>query len=353
MLGLAVRIAQRMELHNEASHANHPPLEAEMRRRLWWALVLFDQRISELSDAKVSMLNPTWDCKIPLNINDFDLRQEMKAPPTEHDRPSEALFATVRSEINDTIRHNSFHLDFTIPALKAIAKPSESLAAMEKRLEDKYFKFCSMDNPLHFITVWMSRGLLAKMRLLEHYAKHSSPQQTDENRDEANTHAIDILICDTMLASSTIIKGFQWLVHYYFPLPAYMNIARDLQKRPTATIGNRAWEAMAENYRARFSDLDDESPMFAVFGRLLIYTWKAREVAFRNSAERLPEPYMIASIKQRLGNFEDYPSDPDRSSMQNAESSSSMAVPDLPSMDFDMEALDWTAIDWNPIPGLG
>ena len=360
MLGLAIRIAQRMGLHNEASYAKHAPLEAEMRRRLWWSLVVFDQRISELSDAKTTMLAPTWDCKTPLNVNDFDLRQETKSTPTSHDRPSEALFVVVRSELSDIVRHSAVHLDFTNPALKAIARglPEGGFAVVERTLEEKYFRFCNLDNPLHFMTIWMARGLLAKTRLLEHYSEHLSQvtQRTDEQCDAATSHAMDILLCDTKLASSPLTKGYRWLTNCYFPLPAYMNIARDLGKRPTAAIGERAWAAMSDNYVARFTDRNLESPMFAVFARLIIATWNAREAALRQLDQPLQEPEMVSSIKKRLREFmDDNPSlvNPLASGVQDAASLGGGTLPDLPSMDFDIDPTDWSAIDWDPVLGQG
>lgn len=357
MLGVAVRIAQRMGIHNEAWNTKEAPLEAEMRRRLWWSIVIFDQRISELSDAKATMLTPTWDCSTPLNVNDFDLRQEMKAAPPSHDRPSEALFVVVRSEISDIVRHSAVHLDFSNPALKAIARglPEGGLAAVERMLEEKYLQFCNPDNPLHYMTTWLTRGMLAKMRLLGHYLEHSSRDlQTEEQRDQAISHAMDILVCDTKLVSSPLTKGFQWLAHYYFPLPAYMNIARDLGKRPTATIGESAWRIMSENYRARFSERELESPVFGVFAKLILFTWNARETAHRNLGQSLHEPEMIASIKKRVGELMDgkpssmHPAGPE---MQVDPSLAGATLPDLPSMDFDIDPLDWASIDWNPVIG--
>jgi hypothetical protein len=70
MLGVAMRIAQRMGKHSESACAKCAPLEAEMRRRLWWSLVLFDSRISEMANDRTTTLIPTWDCRIPLNVND-------------------------------------------------------------------------------------------------------------------------------------------------------------------------------------------------------------------------------------------------------------------------------------------
>lgn len=349
MLGLTIRIAQRMGLHSEALYAKIPPLEAEMRRRLWWAIVIFDQRIGELGDAKMTAMDPTWDCKIPLNVNDFDLRQEMKTPPTEHDMPSEALFIVLRCEVADAARHSSFLLDFTVPALKVLARHDAGFVELEQRLERKYLGHCNPDNPLHFTAVWMTRSIIAKMRLLEHFAKYTTEpvKQTDEIRDAAIRHAIDILISDTHLARSSRIKGFQWLIHYYFPLPAYMNIAQDLAKRPDTAIGERAWAAMSDNYQARFPDIGRHAPIFAAFARLILFAWKAREAAFRARGQPFEEPGMVASAREGLALF--MGEDGEKPGQANA--GPPMGFSDLPSMDFDLDALDWTAIDWNPIPG--
>lgn len=78
MLGVAIRIAQRMGIHNEASNATCAALEAEMRRRLWWSLVIFDNRICEMFDYRKATLAPTWDCHVPLNLSDFEVSEIQK-----------------------------------------------------------------------------------------------------------------------------------------------------------------------------------------------------------------------------------------------------------------------------------
>jgi hypothetical protein len=92
MLGAAVRIAQRMGIDTESTNARHSVLEAELRRRLWWSLTLYDNRMAEMTECKTTSLLPTWDCKLPLNVNDFSLRAEMNTQPAEFGVLSEALF---------------------------------------------------------------------------------------------------------------------------------------------------------------------------------------------------------------------------------------------------------------------
>jgi len=40
-----MRIAQRIRIDNESECVESGVLEGQMRRRLWWALVLFDTRM--------------------------------------------------------------------------------------------------------------------------------------------------------------------------------------------------------------------------------------------------------------------------------------------------------------------
>lgn len=392
MLGIAIRIAQRMGLHNESAYAKFSALEAEMRRRLWWSLVLFDTRIGEMADWKTAMLAPTWNCRTPLNLNDFDLQPGMKDPPAAQDKPSEALFAVVRSEMGDFVRHSAFYLDFVSPSLKAIAKDVRGghvpeggeLAVLEKTIEDNHLTFCNSENPLHFMTIWTARGYLAKNRLLEHYSKFPQPsvQQMDVQRDAAISHARNMIECDTNLMTSPLTKGYLWFLHLHFPLPAYIHIAQDLRMRPVSDHAERTWEIMSDNYEARFMFLGPRvNPLFKVFTRIILQAWGPREEKFRQLGKPLVPPQIVSDIKQKVAQTTQDAHDacieqPNDVSEINAQFSPSTAIDSgchslfngiggqghvglesslYPSMfgqaalDGDSDDLNWTAMDWNPL----
>lgn len=311
MLGVAIRIAQRMAIHSESALAKCSPLEAEMRRRLWWSLILFDTRIGEIASSKTLTLDPTWDCKIPLNVNDSDLRQGMKEPPAIQGISTEALFVVVRSELGEFIRHTEFHLSFTSPALKLIAKHARNdsvsegteLVNLEEMIENRYLKFCDQDNPIHFMTIWTTRAYLAKCRLLEHHSRYSnsSESRTEAERDAATSHALKMLECDTELMKSPLTKGFLWLNHFYFPFPAYIQIVQDLRTRPYSEQSRQAWESMSDNYDAWFdSQFREDSPFFQNFTKIILQAWELYEAAFEQSGETLSLPKIVSSIKDTL-----------------------------------------------------
>lgn len=288
-----------------------PALEAEMRRRLWWSLMLFDTRICEMADYKAMMLTPTWDCRAPLNVNDFDLQPEMKDPPAVQGKSTEAIFAVVCSEMGEFVRHSAFHLDFISPALKTVAKAVQrgpvpeggELVTLEKTIEDKYLKFCNPENPLHFMTIWTTRGYLAKDRLVEHFSRFSrlSMQQTDAQRDAAISYALTMLECDTKLMTSPLTKGYLWYVQFHWPFLAYIHITQDMRRRPVGDRAEQTWETMSDNYEARSMFLPQiNNPFFKMFAKIVLPAWEAREALFSQSEKSLVPPRIVSDIRQKV-----------------------------------------------------
>ncbi|KAM0417241.1 hypothetical protein ACHAPT_012752 [Fusarium lateritium] len=295
-MAVAIRIAERMGIQTEAVNARCTVLEAEMRRRLWWSLMLFDARMSGLSDHKPMILAPTWDCAPPLNVSDSNLREEMKEPPTVQAGVSEALFAVVRSELGGFIRHTRFHLEFTNPALKPIAKElpeGGNLDALEKMVEEKYLKFCDPENPLQYMTIWTTRAQLSNSRLLENYSRvNPAGNRTGET---ALCHALRWLECDTKLTGSPLTKGYGWYMQLYFPFPAYMRIAQDLKAGLLGGEAAHAWEVMSDNYEARFgSEAIVYSPVFIPFSNFILHAWGTLQ-----DVSTTP-PRIITGIRQTL-----------------------------------------------------
>ncbi|KGO75558.1 Transcription factor, fungi [Penicillium italicum] len=309
MISIAIRIGQRIGIHNESMYGKCSALEAEMRRRLWWSLIIFDNRICEMSDYKTASLTPTWDCHIPLNVSDFELQPDIETPPATTNRPTEMLFAIMRSELADFVRHSSFHLDFTNPFLNTLVPRSatkdeaEQLLALENTIEDKYMTSCNPENPLHFMTIWTMRGYIAKNRLLQHYSQYPTVpmQQTDTQRNFCNSHALRMLECDTKLMASTLTKGYLWLVHFHFPFPAYIHLLQDLKKRPVGEHVDQAWEVMSSNYEVRMMDAkEDDRPLFIVFSRIVLQAWEAREQIASQQATPLVPLRIISDIRNKL-----------------------------------------------------
>jgi hypothetical protein len=306
-----------MGIDTEAENSKHSVLEAELRRRLWWSIVLYDTRMAEMTDMRTAILTPTWDCKIPLNVNDFNLRIGINSAPTECGVSSEALFVVIRSHIGNFIRNDPSHLDFINPVLKSVARrnvpsfnaESSDLSTFESTLEANYLRECDPASPLHFITLWTARLSLAKIGFTQRLSSYCQrPQnQTDEERDIGLAHVRTMLECDTNLMSSSLIKGFRWLLLIYFPFPAYAHLVQDLRRRPLGDHVGKAWQVMSDNYAVRFTELErkdgvmekkPESPFFKTFAALILRAWYACESASEQTD--IPPPPIVTQIRDIL-----------------------------------------------------
>ncbi|EFR05340.1 C6 zinc finger domain-containing protein [Nannizzia gypsea CBS 118893] len=309
LLSVAIRIAQRIGIHRESMYSKWPPLQAEIRRRLWWSLVIFDNRICEMSDHGTTSLNPSWDCRIPLNVNDSELQPEVKATPVIAEyKPSEMIFVVLRCEVADFIRCSAFHLEFTNPCFNRVmaSRPSnieetQQLIALERTIEEKYLASCNSENPLHYMTTWTIRGYLAKYRLLQHYAL-SAEKQPDPHHAIGISYALRMLECDTNLMASPHIKGYLWLVQFHFPFLAYIHLLQGLKRWPITNHTETAWKAMTTNYMLRIagSNQEEHRDFFLVFSRMVLRAWEAYEYSAQEQDNILTTPDIVLDIKEKI-----------------------------------------------------
>jgi hypothetical protein len=383
MIGVAVRIAQRMGIHNEAILAKLNPLEAEMSRRLWWSLILFDTRIGEMADFQATSLLPMWDCRPPLSVNDSDLRHDMKEPPRVQGKSTDALFAVVRSELGDFVRHTTFHLGYYDPSLKPAdgdvprrtCTETGETGQLEQTIEAKYLSLCDPDNPLHFMTIWTTRGDIAKFHLMEHHSRYAgSPlHQADTQREAALSYALSMLDCNTKVVTSPLTRGFNWMSQFTFPFIGYIQTVQYLKWRPMSDRATVAWQVMSDNYHANRSLLSGGSSFFGILANFVLQAWQAREGALSESGLPLEMPQIVASIKQRFSHMASYADNPpqphdiadvasadlfisatsDRDvytrthNMSTQDSYASANLHGLSLQDIQMDCIDWSGVNWD------
>ncbi|KAH7014198.1 uncharacterized protein B0I36DRAFT_299089 [Microdochium trichocladiopsis] len=288
LLAIAIRLAKRLGMDNEASLAKETPFEAEMRRKLWWSLVLFDSRAAEKTDNKNSQLNPSWDCRIPLNLSDTDLRPESKELQPVRGRSTEAVFSVIRAELGDYLRHASYHLDFSAASLRPIARPSSlDLEGLQRHLEERYLQYFDQTNPLHHLAKWTAYSYIARFGLWRQFAAFADPngkRPSASDWDAAIVHAIGMLEADKQLMTSPLTKRYHWFLGFYFPLPAFLIIAKSLRVRPLSPHASRAWEAMSDNFAVRLQTVfrQEVAPFMKLFNPLFP-AWDACVKAHANA----------------------------------------------------------------------
>lgn len=175
---MAVRIGQRIGLSADGTTYGLLPFEVEMRRRLWWQIVLIDSRLAEVSGAGPTLLTYPWATKLPSNINDSDLFPDMREKPFEQPNISESLFVRLKCEI----------LLFTTqrlrPGEQKLADREVVIDEFEQRIEREYLVHCDLSIPLHFMSAMLTHSAIKKLRLGHGHFHLSSNRHTVLSQQE-------------------------------------------------------------------------------------------------------------------------------------------------------------------------
>ena len=239
-----------MGLHRDGGSQSLPPFEVEIRRRLWWQIILFDSRVAEWSGAGTSNLSNRWSTRLPLNINDGDLRPDMREPPIEHSGATEMIFYLTKCEIAEFLRKTrstpGFDCNWYELSTPVVSTPAKDQAIddLEALLSRKYLCFCEPEIPIQALTRATTVSALRKMRLIVHHPRLLSDggaSMPSSEKDLLITSALSQLSCYNEAYRSRATQRFRWHLNVNAPLEAFIYLLSDLRVRPIGELADQAW----------------------------------------------------------------------------------------------------------------
>ncbi|KAK8001705.1 hypothetical protein PG991_013927 [Apiospora marii] len=300
MLGPVIRLATRLGIYRESIIEKYDVVEAEMCRRLWWAIVKFDHRICEIVCYQSTPLVLAWDCKTPSNIPDSELVPGMQTATSTKPASSEALFSALCAEFYNTVRQQKPDLGF--PLLKSGPKVGSmiaSLVTLESMAETKYFSAYDDEDPLQFLTRWCFRYSVALAKISSLYLR--PPTAPSGTRSEADLgqlfqYARDAIEASTRMMGHLPIRRYLWMSGYWPPGVAWMTLLRDLKTRPEMDHVQDLWNELSENRAVRQDyhqsmGLIDRS--IKALSHVVLETWRANEEFSQSQGRKLRAPPMI------------------------------------------------------------
>lgn len=105
LTGLVIRLGQALGLHRDGEPLGLSVFDTEMRRRLWWQIVVLDVRASEDFGSDPTIMEFSMDTKMPLNLNDADFSPTSDKKPEVRVGVSEMTFCLIRYEILNMVNH--------------------------------------------------------------------------------------------------------------------------------------------------------------------------------------------------------------------------------------------------------
>lgn len=314
--GVAIRIAQAMGLERDGSHLGLPYFDAEMRRRIWWALKTFDHRVADLCglskfrDLNIDSHSTNW----PANVNDDQLHPGMTEPPASVKMLTDAAFIALKyefvglaaarvSELRKQGKEPSqWDLDLSTGAEKG--SMIDSLKEMEEVLETKYLRYCDPSEPLHLMTILMARSAMNTVTFLANHPRRwtSLERMPIAERQLVWKLSIKLLEQYSILQSNALLKQFAWYAPLVMQWHTFIHVLDTLRAEPLILGGDRAWDLIGTMYENNPAmTLSPQTSIHAGVGSLCLKAYDARVLAHLRDGETHspPAPAFISKLRHR------------------------------------------------------
>ncbi|AEO68582.1 uncharacterized protein THITE_43844 [Thermothielavioides terrestris NRRL 8126] len=307
LTGLATRIGQRMGLHRESSLKGLSPFEAEMRRRVWWQVVILDGRAAQLAGASMRPDGDLLrDIKQPININDSDLVPSMGTLPPPSTSVTDMVFCSVRYEIGTWMIQNDSLLGPTPPGESSKTKFMKSIDELECQLEEKYLRGIDTNVPLNLLTTYLAQSAVSQLRLSVYDPIHQPERDADLGRDQLHIifeNSLKVIQFDILANSTPSLRRYIWHVSNFFPFETFVLLVSTLPGRAAGPIVDVAWDVINQVYELHPCFITDTSdPLYSALGDLTLKSWSRWCAVARAAALDQPhEPPCIAKLLAERG----------------------------------------------------
>ncbi|KAI1479184.1 fungal-specific transcription factor domain-containing protein [Daldinia eschscholtzii] len=268
LVSLPIRLAQALDLHHESSNAHLSPFQAEMRRRLWWQLIVLDIRASEDRGTNTIVARDSYDTRLPLNINDDDFGPESLSPLVERQGPSDMTFYLCTARCSGLFLAVEHAQD--APGIEDSGPPSKGVEETLRHAQSLESQFVAGADPNHapsYLASIMVRLVILKLWLMVQYPLHPRrrPQASSISRQggagigtgegaaanvfphEATLRtAISIVELNDHLATGPYGQRFSWWAHTYVQWHPLAVALAELCTQTRGELVDRAWHTVED-----------------------------------------------------------------------------------------------------------
>lgn len=229
LMGIAVRIAQRMGLHRDGSFLGLPPVQAEEKRRVWWQMQHMEIMISQVLGCLSMTLYADWDAKLPANLEDSDICIGMEnLPPDRCGLTSIShcmwrYLVLYQQRIRGPLDVPQKSPAWLTSSKISMAEKDAYIKQFERALGEKFIQHCELLNPLHVnIQIGISSFILAMKRIAHQpgVANTKISEIPKIDREELLKNNIKCLEYYILGETTQLIAQFRWHNENYFQWPA-------------------------------------------------------------------------------------------------------------------------------------
>ncbi|KAI9889921.1 MAG: hypothetical protein M1814_004644 [Vezdaea aestivalis] len=313
LTGVALRIGQSMGLHRDGASLGLPPFEAEMRRRIWWHIHIFDHQMANLCAVGPSLNLSKWEINRPRNLNDADLSPDMLELPPDRIGATDLLFCAIRYEIGSFLQRG-YVLDDHTPGSAPGTKTSHNMADKDRALEelastieDKFLRYYDPLKPFHLMASAMVRASACRIKFILHHPRHYSEfgeEMPKTEQDLLFDCSVKMLQYDNLVHDTEATQRFLWHVNSIFGWHAFLFLLTDLCTRIEGAEVENAWKQIETAYKFHPSIISNiKEPLYKAAGSLTLKAWTAREAAairrYGEGAQVRRPAFIVSLLEQR------------------------------------------------------
>lgn len=252
-----------MELHIDGTALSIPPFETEMRRRLWWQIIVLDTYHVEDRGSNPIILVNTFSTEMPSNINDEDLSPASNGPIVDKVGCTEMTFCRLCYEASATLRRFAALYPKSLGYENApnSGRDEEEKLVLERCqfLEKTYVANFDTSVPLYWCASVVAKLIIIRLWLLLRYPLNTRRQKIDAttSRESILAGALTILELEDAVESSPATALWRWhTITYVAWYPIAVTLA-ELCVQTRGLLVERAWsivERVYEKWANRVAD---------------------------------------------------------------------------------------------------
>ncbi|KAI2643489.1 fungal-specific transcription factor domain-containing protein [Xylaria nigripes] len=298
--GVAIRVAQKMGLHRDGELLGLPPFETEMRRRIWWQIILIDALYALMSGLGQSLLPRFWNTKRPCNIHDADLYPTMTTlQPREG--PTDMIYCLVCYEVATMVADspsietvflgNETGISNIVPS-EVVEKARRRINELDQSISIILDKYCDRSmGPIHDLAAGMRHTLISKCWELARPMTDQPEWGTEIRNPGDNLFKIAMVNLESDLEFYRTVRTegpFLWFLLTNFQIEMLIYIAGQLTGRTAGNLVERAWAVIEAQYEFHDELGTLSSKKHIALAILVVRGWKAREAWLQKTMGCLP-----------------------------------------------------------------
>ncbi|KAF6833703.1 fungal specific transcription factor domain-containing protein [Colletotrichum musicola] len=311
LTGTLVRIAQRMGLHRDGELLGLQPFETEMRRRIWWQIIMLETKYAILAGFCDTLLPPNWDTKLPSNVNDADLLPGSAEPVRSREGATEMAFCLMLYESRQFFCDNPMDEFEAVvlgagdanaqrtPGVQSLDRYRVIIDQLEERLLEAEKRYCNPSiGGIHVMACRLRPLIVHRLRDMMAHVGEPRDQDAEGQGGQRSFFRVWVINFEGDIQWYDSIDGrFRWYPKLHLQSDAFSVMIELLQWQPVDALVDRAWRVIDRVYHHHPELYDLARKENLQRAENLMAGWQRREAAFCGVGQICETPVMVEKLR--------------------------------------------------------